>query len=998
MGESWLIKILRFLSSFVVTIPLLIAYATSCAVATFLENDFGTPSARAIVYNAEWFDLLHLCLGLNLLGALIFSKAWQRKKYASLTFHSSLLIILIGAALTRFYGFEGTMHIREGETSNSVTTQQEFLTVLARIEDKTYQLAIPVVFTPLYAQQIHEKFNIDNKGALEVNFVKFTPTKDKITPDSITLLAKYDGEEKEIEIPKDFGDQSSRVFFELGETRFAMVWGNREIALPFSLELRDFQLERYPGSNAPSSYASEITILDKTHNINEPYRIFMNNVLDYGGYRFFQSSYDQDELGTILSVNKDPGKIPTYIGYTLLTFGLLWNFFTRNGRFVRLGRFLESQKLMSVLLLCTLMLGTNLYAESGKIETHSKEVDLTKPQTPPSEVNQTVKTPTNEEMQAALLNDITPKEMEEKLNQIKQNSKEHAKKFGLLLVQDFGGRIKPVDTLALDFIHKITGKDNFLGFSNDQLFLAMLIYPDILKKFKMIQTKTAKLREIIGVDKNEKYIAFEDAFGDNAYKLANYLEEANRKKPALRDQFDKDVIAVDERINAAYLIYTAQSLRIFPQIGDLKEEYQKMLREKNAAIPPEMMQMMGIAGESEDKTTWYAPVDAMVMFNSKDSSIIQKVIQAYFFSYMSAIPLSPSTKEGEEAWKQADSALELIAQLQQKFGGEILPDSTRVDMEVFLNHYNIFNNLTYVYILLGVVLFLSVIIQIFRNQAAYSNFGMVLYVLIALSTILFTLGLAMRWYIGEHAPWSNAYESMIYIAWAGAISGVIFFRQSFLALSMASILAGISLFVAHLGFMDPQIGNLVPVLKSYWLNIHVSIITASYGFLGLCFMLGVLTLLLFIFRSKKYPQLDSTILSLHAINEMSMILGLSMLTVGNFLGGVWANESWGRYWGWDPKETWALISIVVYVIVLHIRFLGHIWNTPFVFASLSVVAFYSILMTYFGVNFYLSGLHSYAAGDPLPIPTFLYYFVAGTILLIFLAFFKRKLPPPTLPA
>ena len=237
---------------------------------------------------------------------------------------------------------------------------------------------------------------------------------------------------------------------------------------------------------------------------------------------------------------------------------------------------------------------------------------------------------------------------------------------------------------------------------------------------------------------------------------------------------------------------------------------------------------------------------------------------------------------------------------------------------------------------------------------------------------------------------------MIYIAWAAGISGVLFFRKSYLALSMASFLAGISLFVAHLGFMDPQIGNLVPVLKSYWLNIHVSVITASYGFLGLCFMLGALTLVLFLFRSAQYPELDHTILTLHTINEMSMILGLSMLTIGNFLGGVWANESWGRYWGWDPKETWALISIAIYAVVLHVRFIPK-GNNPYVFAALSVIAFYSILMTYFGVNYYLSGLHSYAAGDPLPIPSFLYYFVAITIFLVVFAARKSNLEPPKLP-
>lgn len=193
--------------------------------------------------------------------------------------------------------------------------------------------------------------------------------------------------------------------------------------------------------------------------------------------------------------------------------------------------------------------------------------------------------------------------------------------------------------------------------------------------------------------------------------------------------------------------------------------------------------------------------------------------------------------------------------------------------------------------------------------------------------------------------------------------------RSNLALCASSFLAGIALFVAHLGFMDPQISNLVPVLKSYWLNIHVSIITASYGFLGLCFILGLLTLLLFLLRSEKRPHIDTSILALSALNEMGMIMGLLLLAVGNFLGGVWANESWGRYWGWDPKETWALISIAVYAIILHLRFLRFEFM-PYVFASASVVGFYSILMTYFGVNYYLSACTAMPLGDPYLSPHF----------------------------
>jgi cytochrome c-type biogenesis protein CcsB len=237
---------------------------------------------------------------------------------------------------------------------------------------------------------------------------------------------------------------------------------------------------------------------------------------------------------------------------------------------------------------------------------------------------------------------------------------------------------------------------------------------------------------------------------------------------------------------------------------------------------------------------------------------------------------------------------------------------------------------------------------------------------------------------------------MIYIAWAIALSGIFFSKQSIVSLALTSILAGVTLFVAHLSWMDPQITTLVPVLKSYWLNIHVSVITASYGFLGLCALLGFFTLILFIIRSgkdtkgKKNQEIERNIVEATRINEMAMILGLSLLTVGNFLGGVWANESWGRYWGWDPKETWALVSILIYAVVLHLRFIPSL-NNQFAFAVASVISFSSILMTYFGVNFYLSGMHSYAAGDPVPIPMFVYYTAIVVLAVIALAYPKRHL-------
>lgn len=927
--------------SFFVTFILLIAYGSACAVATFVENDFGTPSAKALVYNTAWFDLLHLLLVLNLIGVLLLSRALQRKKYASFLFHSSLVVIFIGAAITRYYGFEGVMHIREGEQSNTIESQEEFMTILAKVDENLYRAFFPTTITPLVQKRFHQKLPFGD-GDLEVQYVDFIPAKDKMDTDRLKVKVSFKGESEELEVLKNAGGGQVTPFM-LGGMKFALDWGSRTIALPFAIALKDFQLDRYAGSMSPSSYSSEVVLIDPANNIEKPYRIFMNNVLDYGGFRFFQSSYDLDEQGTILSVNRDPGKIPTYIGYTMLTLGLLWAFFAKNGRFYRLGQYLKTQNLVVAFAISLGILSA--------IPLHANPQMAENPQTEnPQSVNP-------HEGKDFEIPPITSESILDLIKNLKEKSGIHSEKFGRLIVQDFGGRMKPVDTLAMEYLHKMTKKDSFLGLSNMELFLGMMVYPNEFKKVKMLAVSTPKLKEIIGVDKNEKYIAFEDLFAGDTYKLSNYLEEANRKKPAMRDKFDKDVMSVDERVNVAYLIYTAQALRILPSFS----------------------------GEGDK---WFAPSEAIASFDKENASQLQKLFGAYFNSFHYGLV--------ENNWENADLALEAFNGIQNKFGAALIPPKMQIDLEIFLNHYNPFKNLMPLYLLFGIVLFGIVLVQIFRHKNADILASRLIHWVIALLVLAHTIALGLRWYVGGHAPWSNAYESMIYIAWAAGISGVVFFRKSYLAQSMASFLAGISLFVAHLGFMDPQIGNLVPVLKSYWLNIHVSIITASYGFLGLCFMLGALTLLLFIFRSQKYPELDRTILTLHTINEMAMILGLAMLTIGNFLGGVWANESWGRYWGWDPKETWALISIVVYIIVLHARFIPK-GNNPYVFASLSVIAFYSILMTYFGVNFYLSGLHSYAAGDPLPIPVFLYYFVAATILLIVFAARKGDLPAPKLP-
>ncbi|HLS31700.1 MAG TPA: cytochrome c biogenesis protein CcsA, partial [Flavobacteriaceae bacterium] len=195
--------------------------------------------------------------------------------------------------------------------------------------------------------------------------------------------------------------------------------------------------------------------------------------------------------------------------------------------------------------------------------------------------------------------------------------------------------------------------------------------------------------------------------------------------------------------------------------------------------------------------------------------------------------------------------------------------------------------------------------------------------------------------------------------------GLIFGRKSDLTVAATAFVTSMILMVAHWNWMDPSIANLEPVLDSYWIMIHTSVIVASYGPFTLGAILGLICLLLIIFtNSNNAKKMRLNIRELTIINEMALTVGLVLLTIGNFLGGQWANESWGRYWSWDPKETWALISIMVYAFVIHMHLVPGL-RSRFAFNWISILALGSILMTYFGVNFYLSGLHSYASGDQI---------------------------------
>jgi cytochrome c-type biogenesis protein CcsB len=311
--------------------------------------------------------------------------------------------------------------------------------------------------------------------------------------------------------------------------------------------------------------------------------------------------------------------------------------------------------------------------------------------------------------------------------------------------------------------------------------------------------------------------------------------------------------------------------------------------------------------------------------------------------------------------------------LQSQYGADVIPSDLTIKAELFYNKSHIFSWMMVPLLVTFVLLMAVYLINLFRHRGAPLSFRNPFYSLgIALYAIGFggmILGYIMRWIASERIPISNGHESLLFISLAVALSGLVFELKYRIAAaaSLGALLTVVTLGVSMLSTFDPAIGPLVPVLVSYWLNIHVTIITSSYGFLGLSALIGTLSLLLLLAKGPNRDAVRESVNTLDNVNKHVLITGLGLLTVGTLLGGVWANESWGRYWGWDPKETWALITILVYAVVLHFRWIKPL-RSVWLNAALSMAAVSSVVMTYFGVNYYLSGLHSYGSGDPIPVP------------------------------
>ena len=1022
-------KIGDFLFSSKMMAVVLALFAVSIAVATFIENDFGSSSARALVYNARWFEFLLLIGIINLSGTIVTKELYRKEKFTVFLFHLSFIVILIGAAITRFTGFEGSMSIREGESSRAVLTDRTYLEVRSGDNENSWHKIFPVFFSERGGNKFKSSFNYNgtdyqlrcksfvanavpeispdsngkpfaelvytdamgrknliiaageqkSTGTITFSFqapesdtsaVQLTAVEDSLfftapfpvsrtgmTDQTVMMLgqneshrfyplqlyafkgnmlvlSKYfsSGKISARPISRQEGQTNDAILMELihasGSSEF-LLWGKQGYAgtpvlleqensnllisygslykdISFELKLNDFIIQRYPGSNSPSWFESRVTLTDSNRGIHEQRRIFMNNILKYKGYRFYQSSYTSDERGTILSVNRDwAGTLVTYAGYFLMALGMMLSLFNANSRFRTLSHenaLLKAAKKSLLLLVAIISFQGVPFAQDPRSSVAVEPVD-----------------------------------------------QEHARLFGRMLVQDNGGRIKPVNTLSSEVLRKLSRKSNYNGMTPDQVFLGMMLDPTAWQHEPFIRATHPQIQEIMGSD--DKYFAFISFFRDDNYILHDHVERAFHKKPALRSKFDNEIIRLDERVNICYLVFTGELLRILPRSNDSTH-------------------------------TWFSHQGIQGKVDLEDSVFVENIIPMY----LQDVQQSMKTAD----WKSPEEILGAITRYQEKYSGDLMPPPRDISLEIFLNKSDIFDRISNYYGIVGFLLLLLQFIALFYPRIKLKIPVIISIVLIIIIFMIHTTGLGLRWYVSGHAPWSNGYEALTYIAWATVLAGLIFSGRSSITLSATAVLAFLILHTAHLSWMDPQITNLVPVLKSYWLVIHVATITASYGFLALGALLACINILLMVMQTgKNYQYINLTVRELSNIIEMTLIAGLYLLVIGTFLGGVWANESWGRYWGWDPKETWALVTVLVYAFIAHMRMVPGLKGV-YTFNLASLLGFSTVIMTYFGVNFYLSGLHSYAKGDPLPVPSFVYYTLVIIFVIALVAFINYR--------
>lgn len=1047
-------KILSFLYSTRLMAVLFFLFAFAMGIATFIENDYGTQTAKALVYNSWWFELIMVFFIINFFGNIFRYRLLRKEKWPVLLFHISFLLILIGAGITRYIGYEGLMIINEGETTNKFLSETTYLNVVVddgklqkpeinkpillsawgenewsfsdvfKTKEKTQDFKIELVnYTPWAKEEFVEDENgiehlffvessggtrhehwiksgtIENIHGILVGFneVGKSATVNFSTQDGLLKMeSKTNGDWLRM------ADQKRGIIEKdtLEEFRYLTLHniGGLQFVIPRPAEKGNLQKK---SGKKDESVLDEIVIKITTNNeskqvalLGKKFNSDGEKEITVGGLNF-KLLYGSKILQTPFSIKLNDFQLEKYPGSEsaasfasevtvkdpkeTFNYRIFMNHILnyRGYKFFQASYNIEGEKeqthlsvnydavgtFVTYLGYSLLYIGmiTILFAKFTRFDDLKKALSKIR-----------IKKATLILILGILLSNFSfaQKKHEHNNSNITQQqidsvlnaniiSIAHAESFNKLVIQDAGGRMKPAHTFASELVRKVHKSDDFNGLTPSQVLLSIIENRTFWNQVPIIYLERGnkQLRELIGLPLDAKYAALSDFLTPRLeYKIRKEVAKAQKKN--IRSKFEKDLINVDRRVGLLFSALRGDILRIYP-------------------IP-----------EDEENKWVSLPEVKKGMFSGIDSVFVKQSLPVYVQF------LQEAKQTGD--YKKATKVLEGIKRFQQKFGAEVYPAERKVEMEITYNKLQPFAKLAKYYGYLSLFLIIFVFVKIFSTKKWVNTAVKILIIMAAILFVLHTTGLAMRWYISGNAPWSNAYESIIYVAWSVMLFGLAFGKKSELTVAATTFLTAIILVFAHQNWLDPEIANLVPVLNSWWLLVHVSIIVASYGPFALGMILGVFALFLYIFTNEKNKKkIDLNLREITIINEMSLTIGLIMLTIGNFLGGMWANESWGRYWGWDPKETWALISIMVYAFVLHMRLIPGL-RGRYTFNLWSIIAFYSIMMTYFGVNFYLSGLHSYASGDKVITPNSVYYSLLILITLglgayiKYLKFYKKR--------
>lgn len=667
------------------------------------------------------------------------------------------------------------------------------------------------------------------------------------------------------------GEQGT-LQLKLGEKTMSFInKGGEKRTLPFSISLEDFEIIYYKGTRAPMDYVSRITVSAENNSESLEGEISMNKIFSFMNYRFYQSGYDANGQGTVLSVSHDPYGIGiTYTGYSILLVSIILFFLNPQSTFRQLMKSYRNnsqdiKKGCSILFL--------LFVSTFPMGSRAMAADHPLPKTLPRET---------------------------------------AGRFGDLYIL-YNDRICPLQTFARDFTIKLYGKPTYHGLTSEQVLTGWLFYYDSWKNEPVIRIKSNEARRLLDI--KGQYASVKDFAGNtNEYKL----EDAMRQIHLGRQITDrKGIEEANEKFNIISMVCTGALMKIFPY-RDAKG----------------------------NTLQWYAQSDRLPHEMGNEQWTFTRKAMNYVHEQIVM-----------KRFDEVNRLLNKIKQYQQKECGEALPSASRFKAEKLYNQFDYSKPITILCLCIGLFAFIYYCRCTVTEKNICCSLAFIFNLLLCSIFIYLSMTIVLRGYVSNHLPLSNGFETMQFMAWCTVLLTFFLQRKFTLSVPFGFLLCGLTLLVSMFGEQNPQITQLMPVLQSPLLSIHVVAIMTAYSLLAFIMLNGITAVVLHYSTENCETAIDF----LQRISRLILYPAVFLLTIGIFIGAVWANVSWGRYWGWDPKEVWALITMLVYALALHPASLKW-FRYPMFFHVFGIVAFLTVLITYFGVNFLLGGMHSYANG------------------------------------